>query len=288
MKTATTWLQKVYLPTVTNIHYMGRDHVNDFFLKDDVFDFNPAKLRDYYSRYLEDGKRLVFSSERIIGPVSLGYREGAHIKCNADRIASVFPDAEIVIFIRSQENLMSSCYVQYVRNGGNFPVGKFLEKNDNSLFKYLEFHKIIGYYKSVFKKVHVFAYEDFASNPKDFIERFEKTFNFQSNLDPFLFEKRQNPSIHPFLLPIFKFVNLFVDGNGAAKYQLFSFSRLRVFKNQVYQIVSKSRWLTTPSRPEAILGTKRIDFIRSYYVESNRKLVSQFGLDVIKQYNYPL
>lgn len=288
MKTGTTWFQRVFFPSVQNIQYFSRDHVNDFFLKNDVLDFNRKELKQFYSNYLLMDKRLVFSSERLIGPVSKGYRDGTYIKGNADRIASVFENAEIIIFVRNQVDLIASCYMQYIRNGGNFGVKRYLHADENALFslKYLNFFRVIKYYSSLFEKVHIFAYEDFASNPHQFTLEFVKRFEFESSLESTKLTERVNPSVKPGILPFLRFMNLFSDGNGSTKYQIANIPITRYCKNRVYHKLVKIKGLTTPADPIKILGKENVQFIHNHYSDSNARLGDEFKLDFIKRHGY--
>lgn len=288
MKTATTWLQKTYFPSIQGVTYLGRDHVNNFFLKDDELSYNPDVLKGYYQKEYPSGTRLILSSERILGSLNMGYRNGSFLKCNVDRIANVFPDARIILFIRNQENLISSSYIQYVRNGGNFPVHRYLFANENSLFcfQYLEFHKTIEYLKRKFKSVYVFVYEDFENNPWEFIQKFGKQLNFETHISKEQLHKRQNQSMRNGFLYLYRLLNFFYDGNGASKYQITNIPYLRYLKNRLYHRLDGHIFFNSPSNPERILGKKNIEYIRNYYAESNSILIKNHNLSIIQNFNY--
>jgi hypothetical protein len=223
-----------------------------------------------------------------MGPVNKGYRDGTYIKGNADRIASVFDNAEIIIFVRNQVDLIASCYMQYIRNGGNLGINRYLHADENALFslKYLDFYKVVKYYKSLFNKVHIFAYEDFRVIPQEFIDNFGSIFGFEGNIEPTKLNERVNPSIKPWVLPAFRFLNLFADGNGALKYQIMNIPSLRYYKNLIYHRLVKVKWLTAPVNPERVLGKKNVEFIRDYYSDSNAQMKEDFELEFINKYGY--
>jgi hypothetical protein len=93
----------------------------------------------------------------------------------AHRIQAVFPDARVVIFVRSQPEMIAACYQQYVRGGGTYPVRRYLWPLDHLRgaaaqpykiprfsFDHFDYERLVAHYIELFgrERVHVFAYEE--------------------------------------------------------------------------------------------------------------------------------
>ncbi len=181
-KTGTTWLQK----NVFNDEDLGLSlvagplPVRFWFIAINAFDFDPSRVRTRFRRSMEEaGERglvPVFSHERLSGSP---YAGGHDSKASADRLAATFPDARILVTIREQKSMILSVYKQYLRWGGAASFYQFLNAASGEgrlpVFRYdfFEYHRLIGYYKSLFGVENVLAqpYELLRARPADFLGR---------------------------------------------------------------------------------------------------------------------
>jgi hypothetical protein len=159
------------------------------------------KLFDFFSRLKRKSKNkdvLLISDELLSGYGGYGLINRSLI---AKRLKSFFPDAEIILFIRSQTEMIQSLYNQQVKLGW-FRYGldeRFITKpgigmtlkdlnnlsnwdlkrryfNHQSLYniEHFKYSHLIEFYKKTFDKIHVILYEDFLSDNSSTINRLNK------------------------------------------------------------------------------------------------------------------
>lgn len=210
-KTGSSWLQK-YIFNNENLgltapwgkNKQAMEAINYFIYPDDL-NFNSQSLRDYFYPTIEtaNSQKLipVFSHEYLsirIGAIS-------YPKMVADRLASVFPEAKILLFIREQRSMILSTYQEYIKNQGvqtlleaidesNYPDGKIPAVRP-SLYKY---DLLISYYQQLFgqDRVLVIPFELFKLNNLDTVKKILdfieadyttdslETTNFNTSLNP--------------------------------------------------------------------------------------------------------
>jgi len=115
-KTGTSWFQKNFYPRVRNAGYLGRQAVRDAFLNTTAFAFDPDKAAEVLSA--ETDGRPIICEEDLSGHYYNGGCLESLSKDIAYRIHAVYPQAQIVIFIRNQLDMIRSTYLQYIRSGG--------------------------------------------------------------------------------------------------------------------------------------------------------------------------
>ncbi len=182
-RTATSWFQQCYFSKVENYSFISRKIILEEFLHPSVFDFKKQKL-------VNDPRfrgNLIISDEMISGRIRAGLINHLFFKEYTTRFKDVFPNAEFVVFIRNQKNLIWSMYQLYIEKGGTYSINNFLsEKNHlRKLFLYdseaLNYYKYLTFLEKLVgrEKIHIYLYEDFASNNLKFLEKFGNTFNFE-------------------------------------------------------------------------------------------------------------
>jgi hypothetical protein len=290
-KTATTWFQNNFYPFVTNFNFCDRE-----VLKRELI-FLPFHIKTPdISNLIKPGNNL-WCDEMLIGSIQNGSLHGLLMEKTAFRLKEVLPDGEIVLFIRNQFELINSSYFQYLRTGGTLSLKKFLfpKRKINSInqlnnfdFSFFQFDRIIDFYKSVFgsKKVHVFLYEEFLLNQREFIENYARKFNMEydrSKLD-FSFRKSKFPV---WLVPFIRFLNVFTNQSILNKYYIIHIpgvygfvKRLITFFSLKKNVKSKNSFLMMDKETQRNI----IDF----YKESNGRLIEIFGEEKLKKYNYPV
>ncbi len=202
-KTATTYLQENVWPEIPGYTYLSRPYtqLNHAFNKLQYAD-DTLYNKDLVIHELEKiaADRLLISDESFSGkPVYFSYLNRSII---AKRLKELFPNAEIILFLRDQRDIIMSHYSSYIRT----PYGtkriedlfyrprddyrytdylKSPEKydlsclyyNTNDIFIHLDcfmYSNLVGLYSDLFDKCHVFLYEDFLKNNEASISRLER------------------------------------------------------------------------------------------------------------------
>ena len=136
----------------------------------------PQRLQVEADNAARKGKTLVLSHERLSGyPPAGGYDS----KLIAERLSELLPGARVLIVIREQKSFIRSMYSQYVTDGGDLPLRRFLitpEAQYNRLpgwdFDFLEYDRLIEYYLNRFsvERVLVLPFEFLAQAPSEFLD----------------------------------------------------------------------------------------------------------------------
>jgi len=275
-KTATTWFQKKLYPHVSNFDIAKRSLIRSFFYEDKMYNFDNAS-------------DIIFCDEELSGNIHNAGHSGFLTKQVARKIGE-FNNPKVVIFLRNQYDIISSSYLQYVKEGGNYSINKYvyhkeyLRSNRVSLFsfKHFNYYNLISNYIEIVgkKNVHIYLYEDFASNQKSFIKEFCDTHDLKINLEKIDFT-RTNNSYSYISYYLAKFINSFSHKNVLYKYYILHIPFLYEYARFVL-----SRINIFPINRRSILSKKIKRDIDKFYKESNNKISSEFGLD-LKKYNYP-
>ncbi len=294
-KTGSTWFQNQFFPNIKNFQFVDKRQIKDNFILTNSLDFDPKVIRNKFSK---PEKSLILSHELLVGGmIHTGGVNGIITKEFANRLYSVFPEAHIIIFIRNQVDHIASAYNQYIRDGGNFNINKYLYQNSfNALnkffffsFDFLLFDKIISFYKILFPKshVHIFLYEEFKTSPQKFIESFCTQFNFEIDLFNLNFEPT-NTSFRTYIKPIYKTANLLYRRAVIHKTNVFKFDKFHQTVRFRLDAWNQHKIFGPIETSQKILGNKNYQYIKDYYKQSNRNLIEQHGLDAIKKFDYPL
>ena len=118
----------------------------------------------------------VISWGRLAGTAFSGGYDGGLL---ADRLAAMFPDARIAVVIREQRSMLVATYKQYVKTGGVAPLDAFLEPGEWQgkipafRYEFFEYHRLVGYYQSLFGRDSVLAmpYEQLVADRGGFLKR---------------------------------------------------------------------------------------------------------------------
>ena len=296
-KTATTYLQEIVFPNVKEYTYLTRPYTQHNYA------FNKLQYADNslydHSEIIDElekinPKNLLISDESFSGkPFGLGYINRSLI---AERLAKVLPEAEILLFIRGQQNIILSQYNMWVKgyNAGyriiddfvwypqknytyqdslsNIPAGlNTLFWNTNKDYLNLECYKyfeLILLYKNLFKNVHVFLYEDFKSDPKAVLKKIESILEEQIEIAEEKLSTKVNISLAPELL-------------------------IKKLHENKISVVTKNKWLRKLlliylNKSNNVFSDPKkyiLDFTKNVYEENNRRLIEKFPEIGIQ--NYP-
>lgn len=294
-KTATTWFQKVFYPSLKDVFYINRDLISDQLIFPDVFSYSPQNTAKLFSEHSQH-RRLVICEELLLGGLDIGYGSGEFISQMANRLKNTFPDAEIVIFIRNQHSVLESAYSHYIKSGGTYSVRKYLGLEGRFKLKFQNHHlfnpaffnyaDVINLYTDLFgrDRIRVFLYEDFRNNPEKFLLNYGEALNLKmpNNVDFGIIENARLTRISVILL---RFLNHFTQRNTP-------------FKNYFTKCPSLYPYLILLSnRVDKLKFAQRKPFrfnddihvwIEDYYKDKNRLLAEYVDIKKLKEYKYPL
>lgn len=202
-KTASTYLQTKIFPSIQGLYYFGRPYTqvnNAFnslqFADEALYDSSLLQKEIEAIKSTARGHPILISDELFSGYAFWGFVNRGLI---AKRLSEAVPEAEIILFIRNQTDLINSLYNQYVKigwyskklgpeflyePGSGFELDDWIKGKRNGGFSRRRFSqrslfspeiflysKSLELYKRLFSKVHVFLYEDFEKESHRQIER---------------------------------------------------------------------------------------------------------------------
>lgn len=155
-KTGTTWLQETVFAEGRLFRALLTHHEIDELLvrpHDLEFDEEAARTRIAGLREsIQSGITDVISSEILSGTMFSGSRECLRL---AERLRSVIGEARILLTVRSQQSIMRSVYLQYVKRGGRLSIQDFIDYSPEPGYfwfnlRLLEFDRLAGAYAGLF------------------------------------------------------------------------------------------------------------------------------------------
>jgi hypothetical protein len=181
-KTGSTFLQRQVFDAgdLGFVRLSGeRRLINQHLIATNSFHEVPAEIvgqiRDEAAAAASAGRILVVSHERLSGYPALG---GYDSRLIADRLHGMVPGARVLIVIREQKSFIRSMYSQYVTDGGDQSLSRFLNPPEPHLnrvpgwdFAFLAYHRLIGYYRDLFgaERVVVLPFELLTREPQRFV-----------------------------------------------------------------------------------------------------------------------
>jgi hypothetical protein len=296
-KTATSWFQKRYYPFVKNYAFVPRKVAQDTFLGASAFKFNPGEALGQLAGYASN-EGIILCEEELSGNVHSGGMYGCFSKEVACRIRETLPEARIVIFIRNQVDMVTALYRHYIREGGTFGPQRYFfpERSRKDVarhpFKYplfsfdhLEFLGLIRHYKQLFgpENVHVFAYEEFQRNQKQFVDNFAKQLGLTIDLHKLDFS-RLNTGHGRWAMALGKFLNRFSYRSVLDKHYFLNIVPNRMRSN-LPRSLAKSVFSGRRTTLEEMAGPEMVQFLRQRFADSNAHLAVETGID-LKEYGY--
>ena len=198
-KTASTYLQSIVFPRLNNVAYIGRPYTQENYAFNslqyaDKSLYAVSAIReeiDFIENKIAQGNPILISDELFSGYALYNFINRGII---AERLSKIIPEAEIILFLRGQVDLIMSLYNQFVkvgwfehhldesflyRPGKGFSLEKWIEGDrgwniKNNFINYrssfspehFRYSKIYSLYSNLFRKVHIFLYEDFKKDQK--------------------------------------------------------------------------------------------------------------------------
>jgi hypothetical protein len=298
-KTATTWFQKAFYPFVRNARFIPRERVRAAFLEVGAFHFDPAKALAELGT--DGGERVALCEEGLSGYLHNGGLGGHLSRAVAERLASVFPDARIVIFIRSQPSIVAATYEQYVRGGGTHSLrryafaGNYLKgarsefhRAPRFTFDHYEYGPLIAWYRELFgaANVHVYPFEAFRKDSRTFLEAFARELELEVDIEA-LSMRSTNRAYGLRVMDIVRLLNLLTSRTVIDKQYLAHIPFWYGLVRGIGEGLNALPWLGASAGARAVLGEDVHDWIRQRYWRSNRALIDATGLPLVA-YGYPV
>lgn len=293
-KTATSWFQRHFYPAVKNHRYVARTIVRKALLEGSCFAFDAAACRAELGLD-ESDLPSILCEEDLSGVLHDGGLANGYIAQGiAERIHRAAPDAQIVIFVRSQLTLAASCYQQYVRDGGTALPGRYFFPEEyrhlghwrpfkvpRFSFTQFEHDRLIAAYDALFgqENVHVFAYEEFVRNRAAFLARFAERLGLAVDIDGLDFS-RVNGGYRRALLPIARWMNHFTERSVVDKRTIVHIPYWYTVRKALLARLNRLPVFGEIPSPETLIGRETTRWIEQHFVESNRRLERRIGIDL--------
>lgn len=299
-KTATTFFQKKIFPFLKNTNCLCPPYTQEnlYFNK---LQYGDDSLYDSNSINEEIGKlgdkNLIISDEQLSGIPNSNYINRSLI---ASRLSDAFPEAEIILFLRGQKDIMLSLYNQAVKVGRtSLPIQKYIwfperNTNDNEHRKryfnhwyrnihpdHFLYYELIQMYCQRFSKVHIFLYEEFKQNPLKVIDKILETMNdiliYESSLNKKeYFKKQVNQKLSDQKLDIIRYENL-----------------LKPIINTNHKIILKplslayAKFVSNFNKLENYIDNESYveQLINNYFYEDNHKVIASYPDVPMKKYS---
>ena len=155
-KTGSTWLQREVFPYLEGIGYVSH-HATRRYLAAIVAGDPPPPAPPQ-----PDATDLVWSYEGMAGPLW----DPIEPELAAERLATHFPGARILLFTRDPDEWRTSVYAQYVHEGGFLAPEDFWRTVPVATTG-TDTPRVVAAFEQRFPAVHVFAYEALQESPVD-------------------------------------------------------------------------------------------------------------------------
>ena len=282
-KTGTTWLQNVLfkpkygyqsLLDLEEIHVLlERPHAL-------TFDADAARAAIAARQGLAPGKVEVISSESLSGTPWFGGRESV---IYAERLKAVAPDARILITIREQKRILTSIYMQYLKNYGSLSPKQFFQdtaQRDVYDFssEYYEYHRLIDHYRKLFGpgNVHVGTQEALARDPVAYAQELARFSGAVAEYDREGLIEAENVSYPEHCAPIIRRINKFQRGPIGREALIDLGPVAKIAYRGVGWVANRWPLKRYLNRFKPVSGYVRGHFA-GRYAESNRKLKEMLG-----------
>jgi len=146
-RTGSTFLQTEFFPVIPNSNCIDQFEIIDELVAlttTDEFIWKNTNIKDVTIKSIED--KLDVTKINIISAEALsGYPfiKSVNRSLILNRIKNIFPEAKIILGIRSQDKLIQSFYSLYIREGGTLKLNELLEKQKKGYFGYSIYDSLI-------------------------------------------------------------------------------------------------------------------------------------------------
>lgn len=232
---------------------------------------------DDFSRAVQGirDRDAVISNELFSGQSA--YLNAANRSRTARRLADAFPEGEIVMILRSQQDLLRSLYSMAVYAGDFQRPDEFVqfdaEESDRAgmpTYRHAEraeiykYSPLIALYERCFPKVHLFLYEDLSADSEGFPDRFAAVTGTEYEGHPD-FSRKVNRSLSSLQIKVLRKLNRWKDVHEATVIGRKMF-RAKVRFTEHY--AGGKRAFSFPAKLD--------ERIRSYFADDNARLAERY------------
>lgn len=297
-KTASTWFQKAFYPHLKSPRYVGRQALKAELANWNALDFDPAELRRRVG--LGAGEPGLISEEGLCGYLHNGGVGGMVTKVIAEQLKQAYPDARIVLFIRSQPSILVAAYAQYVRSGGTRSARRYLFPKDYligpdaSTYKqprfdidFFRYSRVVELYERLFgrENVHLFLFEQFVSGGMEFLRDCAATLGLEIDWDAISVD-RNLKSYSLGLIRAARIMNLFTARSVSDKASLVHIPGWYDARRSVLERINASGLVGRSPALERLVGKQTAQWLCDYYVPDNQRLMQSRALP-LAEYGYP-
>jgi len=295
-KTATSWFQKNLYPLVGNAVYLDRRRVRDALLNTTALRFDPQEA----ARRLQVEGRAILCEEDLCGHFDNGGLLEALSKDVAYRLRAVYGDADIVIFIRNQLDMIRSTYLQYIRGGGTWSLRRFLYPYESDrlyagrwykkpmlTLDHFAYQHLIGHYRHVFgpSRVHVFCYEAFAADPRGFVDAFTERFGLEVETRRLRYSRR-NESLGMLALQLARWLGPFSRWSNPNRLSLLPVLPKWISKGGL-KALNRTPLSGRRVTNRRLFGERLCRELEARFAEDNRVLAQMLNLP-LEEHGYPM
>jgi hypothetical protein len=313
-KSASSTLQKQLFDKHSQINFMGiyptvnigqdsvENNTNTLYLKNNSLkefhycltnmegiEYEFSDVNEYYKNikpFLSEEETNIFSNERFAS-VLFAHKDRAE---KARRIKQFFPEAKIIIVIRSQIDIIKSQYRDHpfdprhlYANQKSVSIDEWVERDfknyDVSFLQSIEYYKIVKYYSELFCKenVGVFLFEEMVKDLQNFSKNIAGFLSIDADeAYRLLKSKHENDGVSQNLNRYRKLksqISSYIPG------EIKNIAYLKNIEQQLFQKLKKGK------KQNIEMSEETEGNIYSYYNEQNRQLAKEFDLK-LQKYGY--
>lgn len=296
-KTGTSWFQSCFYPAVKNGHFVSRKEARSELIAPRALSFDAEAARSTLIAAAGE-RRLLICEENLSGYIHNGGLGGLLSAEMARRLHASFPEAQIIVFLRSQERMAAAAYAQYVRGGGTYRLERYLGlKRSAGVTKYwykapafsfdhLDYQPLLEHYARLFGRsaVHAYVYEEMAADPPGFVRRFAGEHGLEVEWDQVGFE-RVNASLSPRQLRLLRRLNLLTARSVPNKRHI---ADLEDWYDRRWRWLRRLERLPMPQRADRpMIDAGILEDIRRRFAQVNARLARDWKLP-LERYDWPL
>lgn len=297
VKTGTTFLQIEVFPKLKKVNYVCLDDNDSYqrqifkkILDQESLLFEVNRTKDDLLRHFDPNKDNLLSIEMLSGSPNIQYRDRLNI---LEKLYALFPDAKIIVGIRSQSEMISSVYNQYVAMGGTKSIKKFIyswgndyerpycDSLDLDTFKYSYYLKAI---QDRFGKrnMYIYLYEDMQNDINAFIKGM---LGFLGETEEISFKNtRHNPSFGILQIRLCRVLNFFFESKHNPAGFLPRVCDLPFIGKMTPATVIKRLKCLGAKKSVDLPRNQPFDRLKEYYFEDNKFIDKYYGLDLKKKH----
>jgi hypothetical protein len=300
-KTATTWLQTHFFPSVRNYRFAGKAALESAILNEHALAYDPADARARLLQGETAPANVILSHEAFSGTPHVGGLQGFYPTGMAQRLRATLPESRIVVILRNQIDIVPTAYKQYVRVGGTHRIDRYIHAAERQMvgvhkprkipsfsLDHFNFDRLIGLYEELFgrERVHVFLYESFKHDPRAFLSDMAERLDFDVDVAD-LPLAAENVSFRRNTLAMARLLNHFTARNIPDKRCFLNVIPSHIVIRRLLDPINRTPLAGPKLRPRDLLTPRMQAEIESHYAPGNARLAARHGLP-LKAYGYPV